>query len=653
MSKISIITSKDYEYDLIKRLHELGVVQITTLSDRIDEYQIDKCYVDPGVRKITSLIMDCNRILDVFQIVDPIEGVGFFKRLLYPPTPKKIPVDDSSGEVVIEGAKSMMEGLKEEFSEPEKKYFSLEEEITNLKELKASIDKIKSFDINLAWIGRGDFVSVFIGLIKKDGCDRLLSGIKEVTGECFIDFGESSAEENVVIIAVSNEEADEVLSTARRLGFEQEDLSGVKGRPSEAISKIEAEIEKLESDRHEAERGLIELSRKHRDGLEKTRELLFIERERGDVSSNFGETRETFMIEGWIAAKKSNIVEDEIKKVTDGYSIIEVTDADGEDVPVKLSNPRFIRPFEVLTRLFASPRYGEIDPTLFIAIIFPIFFGFMLGDAIYGLVAAIVGFFIYRGAGKLDESIRDWSIIITVIGVACFILGVAQGCYLGDFHTRFLGMTENSPLVDPFGINPMTNTMTFLQMALIIGLIHLNLGLVLMAYQNIKKRNYQNFVYDQASWFILQPGAAILIDWFFGWGFFRWVGDPLMVGGVLALIGLILVLRRKGLLGIFDVTGYLGNWLSYSRILALGLATSGIAMAVNILTGMMTNGVLIILGVIICFFGHVFNLAIQALGAFIHSMRLHYVEFFGKFYEGGGNDFQPFRVKREYTIVRA
>jgi V/A-type H+-transporting ATPase subunit I len=241
------------------------------------------------------------------------------------------------------------------------------------------------------------------------------------------------------------------------------------------------------------------------------------------------------------------------------------------------------------------------------------------------------------------------------MGVATIILGALQGCYLGDFHTRFLGMEkETYPyLVDPLGINPMAETITVLQIALIIGLIHLNLGLVLGAVKNIQAGNRRDLISGQISLFVLQPSVAVLICKLFGW--WGWASLPLTSTPMLialagVVIGALMLLIPKGLLGIFDITGYLGNWLSYARILALGLATSGIAMAINVLTKM-TADVFIILGVIVCFFGHVFNIALQALGALIHSLRLHYVEFFSKFYEGGGNEFDPFKVTREYTVL--
>lgn len=649
MKKLRVATLKDHRYDLIKRLHELGVVQITDFGERIGSPEwsqlLTRSYGEPIVRKITSLIMSYGRILNLFQTVDPIAKEGLVKALFSPPPQKKISVEDICGEELINKAEKLLEGVTEDVSASEKEYHLLEEKISDLEELKTSVEKVKNLDIDLSYVGTSRFVSVFVGLISKDSCDRLVIETNEITKECVIDFRESSKEENAVVITVINEYADEVISSARKLGFEQQNVSKAKGKPSDAILAIESEIVRAKKERENVRQKLVESARRWRDEVEATQELLSIERERGDISSNFAETEETFVLEGWVEARRTEQVEKEILETTNGHAIVQTTEPDvSDDVPIKLDNPRFLRPFELLTKMYASPRYDEIDPTFLIGPVLAIYFGLMLGDAVYGLFILMIGCLLYRGAGKVSESLHDMSVILLAIGASTIVFGVLQGSYLGDFAPAFLGIDP------PFRLlNPLKDPTQILRIALVIGIAHLNIGLLVAAYQNLQRKDYHSLLHGQMIWFIIQPCAAVLLFNFFGWTTLPF--SLIVVAGVGAGVGILLLMLKEGPLGIFSLTGFLGNWLSYVRILALILATSGIAMTVNILTKMIAeiHPMAIFLAIFVCIFGHLFNFILNCIGAFVHSLRLHYVEFFSKFYVGGGRDFRPFKATRRYT----
>jgi V/A-type H+-transporting ATPase subunit I len=185
-----------------------------------------------------------------------------------------------------------------------------------------------------------------------------------------------------------------------------------------------------------------------------------------------------------------------------------------------------------------------------------------------------------------------------------------------------------------------------------IGIIHLNMGLLVAAYQNARKKAYKDLLSGQISMFILQPCAALLI-----FDLFKWTAiAPSLktIGGAGIVIGVLLILIKEGPMGVFGLTGFVGNWLSYSRILALALATTGIAMTINILVELIAriHPAMIVLAVAVFVFGQLFNCVLQALGAFVHSLRLHYVEFFGQFYSGDGKYFIPFKSIRRYTKLR-
>jgi V/A-type H+-transporting ATPase subunit I len=204
-----------------------------------------------------------------------------------------------------------------------------------------------------------------------------------------------------------------------------------------------------------------------------------------------------------------------------------------------------------------------------------------------------------------------------------------------------------------FPIDSLKDPITILTMALILGLIHLNIGIILGLYQAYKRNHYKKMFTERFCWIPLQIGGGMLIGYFIlDW----YLTDFLfLVAVILVIIGMIQLVYAAGPVGFFDITGYVGDWLSYARLLALGLATAGMALAFNVvskLLGEMIPFIGIIITILLLIVLHVVNLAISALGAGVHSLRLQYVEFFNRFYEGGGILFTPFQTKRTYTQIK-
>ncbi|NIA10228.1 MAG: hypothetical protein GWP10_11020 [Nitrospiraceae bacterium] len=229
--------------------------------------------------------------------------------------------------------------------------------------------------------------------------------------------------------------------------------------------------------------------------------------------------------------------------------------------------------------------------------------------------------------------------------------------FFGDFIPRFVYGDPGKALYSAeimgahFPIDALHKPLTILVLTLMIGLAHLNMGFILGMYQNYKRGDVKAIFKEQISWFLLQIGGGVLIGkYLFHMGGFSSLIIDISI--LFTIIGLVALVREKGAMGLFDVTGYIGDWLSYARLLALGLATAGMALAFNIvaeLTPTIVPYVGIVFVPIILVFAHFANLLIQSLGAAIHSLRLQYVEFFGRFYEGGGRKFVPFQIRRKYT----
>jgi V/A-type H+-transporting ATPase subunit I len=298
----------------------------------------------------------------------------------------------------------------------------------------------------------------------------------------------------------------------------------------------------------------------------------------------------------------------------------------------------------MFVNMYSPPDYREIDPTILVALVFPFFFGFCLTEAGYGLADAIIGYIIFRGLGRTSKLARNLGLIMVACGVWAVILGGITNSFIGDLYGRFI-------LGDPSAAIPTTinavNSFVFpqniLYMALIVGIIHINMGLIIGAYNNIVRGDIREALGSQIPWFILQAGVVLYL-----------VGG-LYIGGPVIAASLLMLLYFNGIFGIMDVSGFLGTILSYARLLALCLSTGGIAFTVNILAQLaydMIPIIGIILAPIIFVGGQIANGAFQTLGAFINSLRLHYVEFFAQFYIGGSEKFKAFKAKRKFTDIR-
>jgi len=282
----------------------------------------------------------------------------------------------------------------------------------------------------------------------------------------------------------------------------------------------------------------------------------------------------------------------------------------------------------------------------------------MLGDAGYGLVLLFLSLYGYIKIGKHSKLIHDWSFMGIWMGIVTTIVGFLTNSFFGDFIPRFIYNDPELPLysINILGIslpaNSIKDPITILVIALILGLAHLNVGVVLGLIQAFKRKNYKEAFTKKFCWIPLQIGGGMLIGYYIL--DFELSSVLFYIAIVLVLIGIIQLFISEGPIGFFGITGYVGDWLSYARLLALGLATGGMALAFNVvseLMGKMIPFVGIIIMIILLVILHLVNLGLQALGAGIHSLRLQYVEFFNRFYEGGGHEFTPFKIKRRYTKI--
>ncbi|MGB8233433.1 MAG: V-type ATP synthase subunit I, partial [Methanobacterium sp.] len=298
--------------------------------------------------------------------------------------------------------------------------------------------------------------------------------------------------------------------------------------------------------------------------------------------------------------------------------------------------------------MYSPPDYREVDPTILMAIIFPFFFGYCLTDAGYGLIDAIIGLVLFYGLGRNSKLMANVGLILVACGLWAFILGMVTNGFIGDLFSRWItgvGLPTTITAIDAF-VFPQN----ILLIALIVGVIHINMGLFIGAYNNITRGEVREALGAQIVWFILELGVVLAAVAYLTSG----ITAAEIFGGPIIIFSLLMLMYLNGPYGVMDVTGFLGTVLSYARLLALCLSTGGIAMTVNILAGLSESLIPVIgivLAPVIFVGGHIANCAFQSLGAFINSLRLHYVEYFSQFYIGGSRKFRAFRTKRKHTEI--
>jgi Archaeal/vacuolar-type H+-ATPase subunit I len=650
-----------YADSAVSSLHEAGLVQIEDISERIQQdaewRQILKpSSTSPFTGKISSLLMKTSGTVDFLKSMAKKEkGVlPLVKGFINPPPIKKVEVETLDTEELIQKAERLLGDVESQTKPREEKINQLDSRKTELENALRVAGSLSNFDVDLGLLEESDYVSVIAGKLSSESYEKFIGMMKDLTDEIVVfDQDDESKGFKILVIVTLKPHNEEVLSQLRKMEFERFEFSGLSGKPPEIIQKSESELESIAQEKELVLNDLAGVSAEWFEQLRALKEELEIEKQRNEVFSSFGETEKTVLFEGWVPEKKLKKALLTIETSTDGHSIVDVTDPDVEkdNIPVQLDNPKFAKPYEMFVNMYSPPDYREIDPTILMAIVFPFFFGFCLTEAGYGIIDAMVGYIIFRGLGRNSKTMANMGLIMIACGVWAVILGLVTNSFIGDLIPRFIwGDTSMALQTTIPSINSFAHPENILIIAIVVGIIHLNLGLAIGAYNNIVRGDTKEALGAQIVWFILEAGLALLVI-----GYLLLGGGILMYAGIgIFILSLIMLVYFNGMFGIMDLSGFLGNVLSYARLLALALSTGGIAMTVNILTGIcaeMIPLIGIIIAPIVFIGGQIANLAFQTLGAFINALRLHYVEFFAQFYIGGSQKFKAFRAKRKFTDI--
>ncbi len=665
MKKLKILTLDAYSNSLVSALQEEEVVQIHDISERIQQDAEWKQILKPSkvtayTGKVSSLQMKATGLADFLKSAERKEGgiLASVMGILNPKVPEIREVEDLDTEALIKHAESVLGEIEGQTKPIEEKITALDAEKSELNNALDVANKLKNIDIDLSDLEETKYTAAIAGRITNRQLDEFKKEANSITDKIVI-LEHAEDETTILFVITLKEYGVEISSILRKFEFELYDTSELSGKPSAIIQNAESRITQIESEKAGLMDNLADIAEKWIADLEVLKEQLEIEKNRNEIFASFGETEKTIMIEGWVTAKNLDKATDIIKTSSDGHSIVEVTDPEeGDDIPIKLDNPRFAKPYEMFVHMYSPPRYLETDPTLLFAIVFPFFFGFCLTDAGYGLVDALIGLLLFFGLGKVNKLMRNLGMILTACGVWAVILGLVTNSVFGDFIPRWIMGDSNAQISTTITyFNAFSSPDHILYWAILVGIIYTILALVIGAMDNIRMKQYREAVEGQIVWLLVFIAIGLIAA---GYAFLGGMWSPVFdIGLGLFVVTMIMQFYFNKIFGLMDYSGFLGTILSYARLLALCLATGGIATTVNIvawvvLTKVPLGGeigviVLMLVAIVITLAGHLVNCAFQTLGAFVNSMRLHYVEFFGQFYVGGSQKFKAFRARRKLT----
>lgn len=476
-------------------------------------------------------------------------------------------------------------------------------------------------------------------------------------------------DQTCIVAVCLKKDATKLEDALRAVGF---------ARPSQAVGEIPAQqVEEWKNQIQglKAEVKILEEQirayKDQRKDFEMLSDYYRIRAQKYQVLGDLLQSKKTFLVTGYVPQKDVAQLEEKLVSRYDlAFEQEEI--AEEEQPPVLLKNNAVAESAEGVTASFGLPAKGEMDPTSVMSLCYIFLFGLMLSDAAYGFIVSLACFIVLKKYKRMESGLRKSIKLFMYCGISTLFWGVMFGGYFGDaldvIARTFFGREVTTPIIPALWFIPLNNPMKLLVYSMLFGTIHLYLGLGMKGYMLLKDKKYLDFVCDVVFWFLLLTGLIFILlptELFGSIAQMSFVFPPIVgtlakAFAIVGAVGIVFMSGRSsknpalrialGAYDLYNITGWVSDVLSYSRLLALGLATGVIASVINQMGSMLGNNLFGIIGFIIVFIGgHIFNLGINILGAYVHTCRLQYVEFFGKFYEGGGRMFQPFCRKTKYV----
>jgi V/A-type H+-transporting ATPase subunit I len=659
MRKVQILAHRSVKADVISALREGGVLHVAEPTLDVGDGAADEARRDRE-RELSSRLSNLEYLRTYLKAhapkKKPLESMFNPKLLLSRPE-----LDDIVGDFDVESWYARVTGIESSIR-------SAAAEIARKESLAAELVHWEGLGMDVDAVGDTRLTRVSLLTIEASEYDGFSDDFStEVPCSEVREISRSRSSVFLVAIFLREDEAT-AAAILKRHAVRTADVSGAVGAPGDAAERLREEADALRE-------RIGGLEREAEDAAKEYDRVLAVcddtseELAKASVEERFGATRETFLVEGWIRGRDEKPLEKRLSQISAEIHMTARDPSSDEEVPIDLRNNAAVSPFEFVTTLYGRPVYWEVDPTPLLAPFFVLFFGLCVSDGGYGVVLAVVSFLMMRkmqpgGGRKLMQ-------LLFMGGVATAIVGAVTGGWFGVEAASLPPWLEAVRIRLRSGdlagqlFSPLDHPMVMLDFVFLLGIVQIFAGLAIKMVADFKERRWADGILDQLVWIVFLTFLAPL-----GADFILQKNLPAELMSVAQrgamITGLIVVATgaRKnpnpvmkvlgGVLKLYDVVGYFGDVLSYARLLALGLATGAIAMAINGVADM-AGGIPvvgIVAAIVVLVGGHLFNLAVNCLGGFVHSARLQYLEYFSKFFTGGGREFVPFKDERRYSVIR-
>ncbi|HII4407703.1 V-type ATP synthase subunit I [Clostridium perfringens] len=641
MNKFTLLAFESEKEKLLKKIQSSSEVEFINLQDeeKVEGNEVfeslSKDDLDAETTLIEENVSKTRSALDFLkEFVAEVGGLKALKAGKESLTldELEVKVENSNWEVVYSEVKKM-----------ERELATLENEKTKLLGEIEILEPWQSFDAPLGELNNFKKVVAFLGVISSQNLENMKNEIESEFKESYIEVISNTDQDSYVFVMTMKERAEEMDEVLNNFGFSAFQTK-YKEKASVLVEEFKLKIQEIEAQKSDL-KGVLSNYREEKRTLELAYEYYSNILLRKEASENFLKTDRVVVIQGWVPKNDNSSLEGIIQSsVGDMYYLEfeEVKEEEVAEVPVKLHNKGPAAAFDSITEMYSLPRYDEIDPTPLLTPFYLVFFGMMVADLGYGLVL-FVGSLLAMKLLNLDEAQEKFAKFFMYLSIATTIAGAVFGTAFG-FELKSIGL-----------INPSKDTNLLLILSVGFGVIQIFFGLFIKAYMLIRDKQYLYALFDVGSWIMLLIGLPMI--------FFD--GPISLVGKVLAIVGSILIILTQGrdeetkgaqigqgLYALYGITGYVGDLVSYTRLMALGIAGGSIAAALNLIIGMFPGIAVIIVGPLFFIAAHTFNMLLSLLGAYVHTARLQYVEYFSKFYEGGGKAFTPFRTINKFITIK-
>ena len=521
----------------------------------------------------------------------------------------------------------------------------IESERTKNEALRATLAPWLTVDAPLG--GADGALAVFFGTAGLNVTDDALKALADSL-DGLLTWQQASSDRSLryLLVMCHGSVKERALSALRDLGFSTVSFRGMTGTAKENDKALAENLATLEKERQEIEQRIAGLGGK-REALLEASDRAAIALRREEAKSRLVGTDKVFLLEGWLPADRCAEIEKTLKPFTCAIETREPTEDEYPQVPVQLKNNKLTQPLNMVTEMYSLPAYGTLDPNPLMAPFFILFYGIMMADMGYGLLMMIASVIIskkYRPKGTSGELFS----LLGLCGISTFIMGALTGGFFGDFLTQLVAIVSPGTVFAlPKLFDPLDDLTMILIGSMALGMVQIVTGMAISLIEKCKRKKFLDAFFEEITWWIVFIGIALLA---LGKG-----AAVLYVGCALVLLGPIVQGKGWGkLTGVFGslynhVTGYFGDILSYTRLMALMLAGSVIAQVFNMLAAMPGN---VIAFIIISMLGNAMNFGLNLLGCYVHDLRLQCLEFFNKFYVDGGKPFRPMTLDTEYVDLQ-